>query len=97
MFNLFINGDIEDDKKEERNETMDHQVEIDAVDLDINRIGSEISGDKVFIDRASTNTVGSDVLRAAIDHISNIIDHRANVCLKSLLDHFMLQKLRNVV
>ena len=63
---------------------MDHQVQVDAVDLDIDFICSEISWDNIFM---------KGVLRAAIDYIADIM---ANVCVK-YLDYLMLKELRNVV
>ena len=66
---------------------MDHQVKVDAVDLDIDFVCSEISWDNIFM---------KSVLRAAIDSIADIIDIMANVCVK-YLDHLMLKELRNVV
>ena len=91
MPDLFIDGDIEDDEEKEWNESMDHQVEVDAIDLDIDFVCSEITRDNIFI--KSGTTVGSDVLRAAI---AGVTAHGANICINSL-DHLMLKELRNVV
>ena len=74
---------------------MDHQVKVDAVDLDISFVCSEISRDNIFIKNCTT--VDSDVLSAAIEYIAVIIDHCANVCVMYLLDYLMLKELRNVV
>ena len=67
---------------------MDHQVKVDAVDLDIDFVCSEISRDNIFI---------KSVLRDVIHYIADIIDIMANVCVISLLDYLMLKELRNVV
>ena len=46
---------------------MDYQVEVDAVDLDIDFVGSEFSRDNIFI--KSGTAIDSYVLRAAIEYI----------------------------
>ena len=74
---------------------MDDQIKIDAVDLDIVRVGSETGGDNLLIDRDALTYC--NVLRAATAHMGDIIDDRADVCLKSPLNDFMFKKLRNVV
>ena len=89
MTYLIINGNVDDNEEKEGNESMDDQIKIDAVDLDIVRVGSETGGDNLLIDR--------DALTAATAHMGDIIDDRADVCLKSPLNDFMFKKLRNVV
>ena len=71
---------------------MDYQVEVDAVDLDIDFVGSELSRYNIFI--KSGAAIDSYVLRAAIEYI---ISYYANVCVLTLLDYLMLKELRNVV
>jgi hypothetical protein len=53
---LFVDGDIEDDEEEEGDESMDHQIEVDAVDLDIGRVGSHLCWQNLFIENAATKT-----------------------------------------
>ena len=44
MTNLSINADIENNEEEKRYDTMSEEVEVDEIDLDIERVKSEGSG-----------------------------------------------------
>ena len=41
MSDLSINSTVDDNENEERNDTMDHTVEIDTVELDIEMVGPQ--------------------------------------------------------
>ena len=53
---------------------MDHQIKIDAVDLDVALVGSQISGDNFFVyNMGGVDTCSRYVLRAAIKNVADII------------------------
>ena len=46
--NLFVNGDVEKDKQAEGEDTMDEEVEVDKIQLDIKGVDSERSRSNTF-------------------------------------------------
>ena len=46
--NLFVNGDVEKDKKTKGEDTVDEEVEVDKIQLDIKGVDSERSRSNTF-------------------------------------------------
>ena len=66
---LFIDGDIEDDEEEEGDESMDHQIEVDAVDLDIGRVGSHLCWQNLFIENAGITAQCANICVKYLDYL----------------------------
>ena len=47
---LLVYGDVEDEKEEEGDESMDDKVEVDAVDLDIGLVSPKTCGNNIPVE-----------------------------------------------